>query len=237
MNYRSEDERAQLVGVEGWLSFLVAVLLFLGPVTTVVLTMVELNQTEELYPEVVGSALWDDAQLITWISVAAFCVVSVFAGWRLLKHHTPSSVFIAIVSLWVAGPIVSLISLAALDDAGGRVTAADVGATIGRPLVWATIWTLYLVFSRRVKNTYLAGQTLGTAAIAPWRSVSKRSRQLVFFSLCWLVLSFLYFQLFEPMGRYPNDEEVETMWMIVLLPPFLLIIGSWAYRRIVGVED
>lgn len=234
---RDEDERAQLTGVTGLLGFLVAVLLLLGPVTTVLLTMLELNQTSELYPEVVGSALWENAQLITWLSVAAFCLISVFAGWRLLKHHTPSSVFIAIASLWIAGPIVSLVSLAALGDAGGQVTAADAGATVGRPFVWATIWTLYLVFSRRVKNTYFAGQGLRTVATSPWRSASKRTRQLAFFGFCWLALSFLYVQFFEPFGRYPNDEEVQTIWGIVLLPPILVMIGTWAYARVVGFDD
>ena len=222
-----------LVGVSGWLGFLVVALIVLGPLVTIVLTAGQLNDTKTLYPEVVGTSLWRDAQIVTWISVAAFCLISVYAGLRLWKKLVWSSVWIAIACLWIAGPLLSVASLIALDEMGGEPNAADYGAAIGRPFVWALIWTIYLLVSKRVRKTYQ--RNLGRAS-AKGLTLSRRARQLVFFSACWLLLSFLYFQLIAPLGRYPDDGEIERMWAIILLPPILFTAGSWIYSRFVGSE-
>jgi hypothetical protein len=201
------------------------------------LTYDDMKQTQELYPEVFGSALWRNAQQISWISAAAFCVISVFAGWRLLKDHRLVSVIIAIGSLWVAGPGLGLISLASLEHAGARISASDVGVVVGRPLVWAAIWTLYLLFSKRVRNTYLGGLSLGAAVVRSVTSMNKRGRQVVFFGVSWSVLAALYFQILEPFGSFINGDEEQMMWTVILLPPILLWFGSWTYVRFVGVDD
>ena len=230
----SESYPAQWDGVAGWLGFLVASLIVLGPVVTVIGTALEFSQTERLYPEVVGTSLWRTAQTITWGSVAAYCLVSIYAGARLLRKHVPSSVTISIVCLWIAGPLVAIVGLIALGNAGAEPTASDVGAALGRPIIWSTAWTLYLLYSRRVRDTYFGGRSISALTGDRWRSTGKRNRQLVFFSACWLVLSFAYFQVIAPLDLYPEDGEVQRMWAIVLLPPILLSLGSWAYARVVG---
>lgn len=233
---QSKSYPAHFDGVAGWLGFLVASLLALGPVLTIVMTFAEISDTELMYPWVVGTALWQDAQLITWASVAAYIIVSVYAGLRLLRKHVPASVGIAIICLWVAGPIVGMVSLFALQTAGANPTAADVGAALGRPLVWATVWTVYLLLSRRVRNTYLDGKSLKAVAAMRLRTAGRRQRQIIFFVACWIVLSFLYFQIVAPLEPYPLDEEVQRMWAIILLPPVLICIGWWGYVRFVGEE-
>lgn len=223
-----------LAGVSGWLGFLVVALIVLGPLATVVLTAGQLSDTKTLYPEVEGTSLWREAQIVTWISVAAFCLISVYAGLRLWKKLVWSSVWIAIACLWIAGPLLSIASLIALDEMGGEPNAADFGAAVGRPFVWALIWTVYLLVSKRVRRTYQ--KSLGRAS-ADRLTLTRRTRQLLFFSACWLLLSFLYFQLIAPLGRYPEEAEIQRMWAIMLLPPFLFVFGSWAYTRFVGVND
>jgi uncharacterized protein DUF2569 len=224
-------------GVAGWLGLLVASLIVLGPVLSIVTTALSLADTERLYPGVQYSPLWKDAQIITWTSVGAYCFVSIYAGVRLLRKHVPSSVGIAIICLWLAGPLLAIAGLIALNQAGADTDAADAGAALGRPIVWATLWTLYLVFSKRVRTTYFRGASLKSALKGRWSAATRRSRQLIFFSLCWVIGSFLYFHIVAPLVAYPEPGEVKRMWAIILLPPFLLWAGAWSYSHFVGTED
>jgi hypothetical protein len=228
---------AQFDGVAGWLGFLVASLIVLGPILSIVTTALELSNTEQLNPWVQYNPLWKTALFIAWGSVAAYSLVSIYAGIRLLRKHVPSSVVIAILCLWVAGPLLTWAGLIALSDAGAETNAADAGAALGRPIIWATFWTLYLIFSKRVRVTYLGGKRLKSAFRGNWRNITRRTRQFVFFGVSWVVLAFLYFQVVAPLDLYPERGEVQRMWAIILLPPLLLWLGAWAYARVVGNED
>lgn len=233
---KSAEANASLDDIGGWLWFLIASLIALGPVLTIVTTALELSNTESLYPTVTYSPLWKTAQIITWCSVGVYCLISIYAGVRLLRKHVPSSVAIAIACLWIAGPVLSLAGLYALAQAGGEPNAADVGQALGRPLVWATLWSLYLAFSKRVRRTYFRGGSIRSAAVGSWKGLSRRSRQLIFFGTCWVVLAFLYFQLISPLDRYPEPQEVKRMWGIIFLPPILLWLGTIGYGRFVDSE-
>jgi hypothetical protein len=233
----SESQNVDVAsGIEGWLLFLIVSLQFLGPLATILMTLADLNEAATLYPEVVGTPLWKSAQLIAWASTGLFCMISVFAGFTLAKKLVPSSVTVAIVCLWLAGPVLAAGTLFATSQVGVDASASDVGSAVMRPFIWATIWTVYLFRSKRVRNTYLGGRPL-------WRvrnggsGLSKRSRQLIFFSVCWLILSFFYFMLMSPFGDYPSDAEVHRTWAIIFGPPVILILGYWAYSRFVGTDD
>jgi hypothetical protein len=237
MANESAQAKAPLDEIGGWLWFLIASLIALGPILTVVTTALELSNAETLYPTITGSSLWQTAQIIAWCSVAVYCLISIYAGVRLLRKHVPSSVAIAILCLWLAGPLLSLAGLYALAEAGGEPNAADVGAAVGRPLVWATLWTLYLIFSKRVRQTYYGGSSIRSAVVLSWKGLGRRPRQLMFFSICWVVVFVLYFQVIAPPDPYPQPEEVRRMWAIILLPPVLTWLGSIGYARFVGSED
>lgn len=230
------QNNGELSGVEGWLLFLVVSLVVLGPLATILMTAADLNQATEIYPNAVGTALWENAKLIAWVSAAAFCIISVYAGITLAKKHVRSSVTVAIACLWTAGPVLGIASLMAMGQAGGEPNASDFGAAVGRPVIWAGIWTAYLLRSKRVQHTYLAEPNAERATYNR-SGLTKRSRQLIFFSGCWVIMSFIYFMLMSPFGDYPGEDEVRRTWAIILLPPIIIVFGSWIYSRFVGSDD
>ena len=146
---------SELIGVGGWLGFLTASLIVIGPVFSVLSTFVQHNSARALNPKIIGSPLWSKAQMIDWALILIYCAIRIVAGLLLIKRWKPSTIPIVIACIWAAGPgvaVVGLFVLDALTPAGAN--AADVGSTLARPLVFSVIWTIYLLRSRRVKNTY-----------------------------------------------------------------------------------
>jgi Protein of unknown function (DUF2569) len=219
----------KLAGVEGWLYFFGISLFALGPLLTVVMTAAEFSNLKVLYPDAVGSSQWNSAVAAGWIATGIYCAISMFAGWRIFKRLVPSTIPIVIACIWFMGPGLGVIGLmVAQDISGGANTAADAGAAFGRPLVYCIIWTIYLLRSKRVKNTYR-----GVSIAAPWSErLNRPARQVIFFSLCWVVLSFSYFTFVSPPDTYADDAP--NMWAIILLPPLVIGAGAWVYRKFVG---
>ena len=220
------------VGVGGWLGFLAISLVVLGPLVTVAMTAAEISNLKSLNPDAAATPQWSNAVAVSWATVIAYSAISIFAGYRLFKHHVWRTVPIVIACMWIAGPGVGILSLMAMDDmSGGNVTAGDVGAGLGKSIVSCFGWTLYLLLSRRVKNTYKSSdrEPLGKR----WMSLDRSRRQYVFFALCWIILSFLYYTFVAPPDPY-SDDAGPNMWAVILLPPVLLGIGTWAYNKFVG---
>lgn len=146
-------------GIGGWLLLLVAGLLVLGPLMAIGKTLQSIELAEKSNPQLLGIAAWQNYKMATWFLLAIAVGISVIAGWRLLKAHEPSSVLIAIIALWVRGPLLTpfdaLAANAFLDmayaDYFGDPTL--VGEVLGSVFV-AVVWTTYLKVSRRVRNTY-----------------------------------------------------------------------------------
>jgi len=146
---RNDDLR----GVYGWLRWLVIVLLVPSPLFLIGGTSNDIYTVEKLSPQMLTLPGWDTYKTVIW-SVTLTNAAALFAsGWRLLKHHIPSSVGITIAVLW-ATPFAS-------------VFAAKVAATfifdinipvkfdaLTQPILFSMIWTAYLLTSKRVKNTY-----------------------------------------------------------------------------------
>lgn len=152
----SEDDR--LRGVAGWLGFLCLTFLFLSPTITSVVTWTELHDAELADPRLAELAIWRTFKLYTWSLFAVATGLSVFTGWRLYTVHRPSSVRLTMAMLWALGPGLMLLDSAIAGLALGIPLEIDsatkfdiIGGTVG-----ATLWTAYLLLSRRVKNTYYA---------------------------------------------------------------------------------
>ena len=225
---------SKLTGVAGWLGLLAISLVALGPLLTVAFTASEIGSLKAQFPGVVGSPHWNTAVAVSWAATLAYCSLSVFAGYRLFKHHVRSTVPIVIACLWILwifGPG-SLIAVQYMS--GGNTVAADIGADFGRAFISCFGWTLYLLFSKRVKNTYKTSEAASLGERL--RGLDRAKRQYIFFSVCWLVLSLIYFTFLSPPDPYA-DELGPNMWAIILLPPILLGIGAWAYERFVGSSD
>jgi len=145
-------------GVGGWLLLLAINLLAFTPLRLIIEIHLTMTQTESAYPSLVSFPLWESYKIVIWIITAILCALMIVAGLKLRNRHEPSSVQFAIRTLWIAGPFaivpIALANtlmigtpLAEFFDVGMlREMAVSAGV--------ALLWTLYLKWSRRVRNTY-----------------------------------------------------------------------------------
>jgi amino acid transporter len=151
------QQQALLKGVGGWLQFLIIALMVLGPLVTVAMTFVELSEAERLYPALQGIDAWSTAKIVTWLTVAAFCGCNMAAGYLLQTRHRRSTIPLVISLIWLAGPVMTIIGfmiVSTIVESDGS-SAGELGRSLGRPIVFCTIWTIYLLRSKRVENTYV----------------------------------------------------------------------------------
>ena len=150
----------QISGVGGWLSFLIASLMVLGPLLGSGRLNQEFSVAIETYPHLANDVNWANYKQISW---SIFWLSSAFAfaaGYRLWKLHFPESVRFAVIALWVSGPVsgiayvvVGMAIYGAPSSSGlGELVAPLVGSVLG-----AAVWTAYLKRSVRVRNTYNLG--------------------------------------------------------------------------------
>lgn len=128
-------------GVGGWLGLLTASLLVIGPVLNAVRTQSELEISQASQTQ---THLSQVNMIAVWAYFSLYATLSIFAGYRLAKHFKPSTIPIVIVCIWL--PIIIDIALAFFSREG------DV--SVVRSVLWASIWTAYLLRSKRVRNTY-----------------------------------------------------------------------------------
>lgn len=138
----------ELHGVGGWLFFLALSLTVLGPLLTLSLTGSQVVQLEAQYPDAVGSPEWSFMLLYSWGFALTYCAISIFAGYRLFSHLVSQTIPIVIGCLWAAGPLLGLIDLVVSQG------DAQAAAEFVRSIISVSIWTAYLLKSRRVRNTY-----------------------------------------------------------------------------------
>lgn len=147
------DERA-LVGIGGWLTFFIFTLC--------------LNIAKLMSDALKAWGLLDVFSAKFGISGTAYVAINIvfillaaasfgYAVWRLNSRQNASTPSIVIAILWIVAlplPVIdSLLGTILLD-----ISAQDAGELLGenvvRPLIYATIWSAYLMRSRRVANTY-----------------------------------------------------------------------------------
>lgn len=145
----------ELRGVGGWLAFFLVAFGILSPLTALfsIVTM--------LYGAQGGAAVFGDAwmplQIFEWAVIAVSFGGIWFAVWRMLQVHNWQSVRITIATIWLVGPAMVLVEAAGVAWLFGLSfgeTFAGAGPDVVRPFIFATIWTIYLLKSERVANTY-----------------------------------------------------------------------------------
>jgi Protein of unknown function (DUF2569) len=148
----------ELYGVGGWLALLIVGLTVLGPIARVVRVIADFGQAESANPALLNEAWWSALKAIGWVETVIYCAASFFAGSTLLRVFQPSSVRLAINTLWLAGPLLVLVSLSASKILlPVSLTSAEFIIALVQPIIVATVWTLYLKKSQRVENTYFPG--------------------------------------------------------------------------------
>lgn len=148
-----------LKGVGGWLAFFLVTLGVINPLVFTVTGYQALSDPQ--LPAAYGDA-WP-ALRNAEIALSAFIIaICWFASWRFLKVFNWTTVWIGVATLWTLAPVtvfgeILLVSrIAGIEY--GELLAASTGPEMVRPFGYATVWTLYLLLSKRVRNTYGAGQ-------------------------------------------------------------------------------
>ncbi len=145
-------------GVFGWLGILVFAMLVLWPL----LLMIELRNTLLTaaldFPQLQERYTWYYFRTAMLFVVLTSAAISMIGGGMLLKRRTHSSVFWAILALWISGPIGQAFSFALpyLMYDHGTFTAnimRHADSFIGS-IVVRLACTAYLLMSSRVKLTY-----------------------------------------------------------------------------------
>lgn len=146
----------QLRGVGGWLGFLCVSLIGLGPLASLVRTWADLNESEQQYPILAENATWAIAKMVVWVLVLIQAGLMIYTGLRLNSSTKRKTIRFAKIMLWISNPIMNLVSALAVGFlfSTNPFEEKDIIVSLGRGVVWATVWTLYLSYSRRVQNTY-----------------------------------------------------------------------------------
>lgn len=144
-------------GVRGWLLVLV-LYLFASPIPGFVASYYKMDFKESIYPGLSDELGWQLAIYGGYIILIAAATMKIVAGVRLAMKGGPEVVKFAIIALWLAGPSARLADLiwVAIVSRGGipvDAVAAQFWGVLFSAAV-AAAWTLYLVKSVRVKNTF-----------------------------------------------------------------------------------
>lgn len=149
--------KKQLHGIGGWLGLLVVGLTILGPLLGGSRISGAFTDAEFKTPQLTTFAPWLSYKMDIWVIFGIVALISFCTG-ILLFRLKPSSVRIAIVSLWIVGPGGAIADIVAANS----VFRSDIASAMSQTMwpsviasgIAAAIWTAYLVRSKRVKNTY-----------------------------------------------------------------------------------
>jgi hypothetical protein len=150
--------KSALVGVHGWLWWLAWGMGVFGPVLGVLQTIGQLASQEQQYPGVVSNPLWLTFKAIIWVDIALIQGLGMIGGFMLMNRFRRSTPYVVIVLMWarsvlpplIVGPIAQSQLPTAMT---GGLTEGLLQDAIAYGM-FALIWSLYLLLSRRVKNTY-----------------------------------------------------------------------------------
>lgn len=152
------DIRSDLRGVGGWLALLIFGLCILGPLSNLGRLSADFQAAEQSTPGLASLSTWLNYKQYMWWTYFVTAILTFIAGYRLWKIHRPESVRFAIAALWIANLLASLGYFAAAYAALGQIALTQAIPTLVKQLLFsvgiAGVWTLYLVKSRRIKNTY-----------------------------------------------------------------------------------
>jgi hypothetical protein len=142
-------------GVGGWLAFFLVTLGIIGPLVFLATGYAALS--DPAMPIAYGS-VWPTLLTAEIILIAVILALNWFVVWRFLRVFNWTSVRIGIAALWILAPL-SVFGEALLVSWIARIDFAlllemSSSAEQFRPFVYATVWTLYLLLSKRVRNTY-----------------------------------------------------------------------------------
>lgn len=144
-------------GVKGWLLFLVLALMILWPLLRISNIDQNFRDAETKYPNLISIDKWGYYKTSVWASTFLFIAFSFYAGYGLAGGNNWKVVRRAIDILLIIGPLATLIigALIPLIIFGNiQEMLNEIIGSFVASLLWTFIWILYLVKSKRVRNTY-----------------------------------------------------------------------------------
>ena len=159
------ESKTELIGVKGWLLFLVIVLTVIGPARGAWSVSSQLESLAIAEPALAASEAWIDVYAVAWVAWGFGAILSFVAGLILLFWRKAVAVITVIALLWIMGP---LLSVFVVFDTGAEFDSANSFA-VAKSAASALLWTFYLMNSQRVKNTY---------SFKGWQKVSASSASL-----------------------------------------------------------
>lgn len=149
-------ERRELRGVGGWLAFLVFILGIASPARILVQTSTNLEEVKAA-ANLLGPGTKTYVS-ISWAIAAAAAAGSIYLAYRLLSGERWSAVRVTIIGLWTLATVPILMDLVVSAILFPSITAHALGPAaidLAKSSISATIWTAYLLKSKRVANTYI----------------------------------------------------------------------------------
>lgn len=155
---QTQNQQKKKAGVFGWLGVLVFAMLVLWPL----MLMIEIRNTLLTaaldFPQLQDRYIWYYFRTATFFVVLSCVAISMIGGAVLMKRRKRSSVYIAIATLWLSGPVGQIVSFVLpfimykLGSFSGNI-AMHMNALI-TSIVFKAACTAYLLLSKRVKLTY-----------------------------------------------------------------------------------
>jgi hypothetical protein len=234
-----ESRSSSPSGIGGWLLLLILGMMVFGPALGAARIAGALMSAELDYPAVLTVKEWATYKTTTWSVFCAIALASCYGGWGLAFRREWSAVTRAKLMLWVAGPLGSLILGIAVptivfSDAS-TIDPSFLGTFIGS-VIAASLWTAYLRYSKRVRNTYAQQSTVSESSDLPqaldwngiWRWAMGGSRGFVAFF-------FLFGRDWFDFSAGLLDADRDSPWVILLglaLLANLLTGAIWLLSRL-----
>lgn len=152
MAYRDDE----ISGVGGWLLLFVLTLGVFTPLAIIYLLVAAFSNgfAYDQMSAMPGLSTYRAGEAILRVVLLLICL---FLTWRLCKVRTWQTIRLTIILIWIAGLGVAVGELLLIgllvDDPFAGVSAREF-VPLARVAAYATIWTAYLLRSRRVANTY-----------------------------------------------------------------------------------
>lgn len=147
----------EVKGVGGWLAFLMISLAILSPLRNFFGFYVNVIVMEKV-KHLAGNPLWTTYKVIVLVLMVLGCTLLILAAYRLWRDRVWRSVRFAIMAMWLAGvglDALALVVLFCVFGGGFAMVAWQNGIQgVLSGMVFPVIWTLYLLRSKRVRNTY-----------------------------------------------------------------------------------
>ncbi|MFO1517400.1 MAG: DUF2569 family protein [Lysobacterales bacterium] len=154
----------ELRGVSGWLAFFVVALCALGPMFEFNRNFMDYQQIESSNPELLSTAAWVSYKQYAWAVFSSTVLLRWAAGFALTNRFVWSSVKFTI-AVGLSVPVISSVGrYLAMSATFGPEAAARATETLSvqciQGLFVMGVWSLYLLKSRRVRNTYPVAPTV-----------------------------------------------------------------------------